>query len=123
MEYINKNEELIEQSLSGRYYILDSTITRFDIHIEDHIIYIDVYFSLPFRRFKSDKILKLHFINVTEYEFYWNNKYIFYTVERYKFFKTEAGFYISLDPFDESGEILEEDHDVIFCNEVEGYFV
>jgi hypothetical protein len=66
MEYINKNEELIEQSLAGRYYILDSEITRFDIYMEDDIVFIDVYFSLPYHRFKADKVLKLHFIDVTD---------------------------------------------------------
>jgi hypothetical protein len=123
MEYINRNEELIQQSFTGGYYILDSMITRFDIYIQDHILFIDVYFSLPHHRFRADKNLKLHFIDVKEYEFYWNDQYHFYTVERYKFFKSEKGFYISFDPYDESQEILDEDHDIILCKEVEGYFI
>jgi hypothetical protein len=123
MEFINRNEELLSQSVPRGYYILDSQITRLDIYFENHQLYIDVYFSLPYHRFKADKNLKLHFIGVTEYEFYWNDKFNFYTVERYKFFKSEKGFYLSVDPYDESGEILEEDRDIIFCKEVEGYFI
>jgi hypothetical protein len=123
MEYINRNEELLTQSVPERYYILDSLITRFDIYFENEQLYIDVYFSLPYSRFKADKTLKFHFIGVTEYEFYWNDKFNFYTVERYKFFKSEKGFYISFDPYDESEIILDEDHNIIFCNEVEGYFI
>ncbi len=123
MEYINKNEELIEQSFAGRYYILDSTITRFDIYIQDYILYTDVYFSLPYHRFKADKILKLHFIDVSEYELSWDKNYSFFTIERYKFFKSEKGFYISFNPYDESEKVLDDDADIIFCNEVEGYFI
>jgi len=80
MEYINKNEGLLRQSVTAGYYILDSEITRFDIYFENHQLYIDVYFSLPYHRFKADKRLKLHFIGVTEYEFNWNDKYNFYTI-------------------------------------------
>jgi len=123
MEYIGKNEELIKQSISDGYYILDSEITRFDIYHKDHQLYIDVYFSLPFHRFKADKNLKLHFIGVTEYDFYWNDKFNFYTVDRYKFFRSENSFYLSLDPYDEAETVLDEDHDFIFCKEVEGYLI
>jgi len=123
MEYINRNEELLKQSIPKGYYILDSEITRFDVYLKNYQVHIDVYFSLPYYRFNADKKLKLHFIGVTEYEFYWNDKYTFYIVERYKFFKTENGFYISFDPYDESNEVLEEDHGIILCNEVEGYFL
>ena len=123
MEYINKNEELLNKSISGKYYILDSQITRLEIYFENHQLYIDVYFSLPYHRFKADKNLKLHFIGVIEYEFYWNDKFNFYTVERYKLFKSEKGFYLSVDPYDESESILDEDHGIILCNEIEGYFI
>jgi len=123
MEYIDKNEELIRRSYAEKYYILDSMITRFDVYIEDYVVFIDVYFSLPYHRFKGDKVLKLHFIGVTEYEFYWNNNYTFYTLERYKLFKSEKGFYLSIDPYDESETVLEEDKGIIFCREVEGYFM
>jgi hypothetical protein len=123
MEYINRNEELIQQSFAGGYYILDSMITRFDIYIQDYILFIDVYFSLPRHRFKADKNLKLHFIDVKEYEFYWNDQYHFYTVERYKFFKSEKGYYLSVDPYDESEVVLDDDHGIIFSREVEGYFI
>jgi len=123
MEFINKNEDLLLQSISGGYYILDSEITRFDIYFENHQLNIVVYFTLPYHRFQTDKKIKLHFIGVIEYEFYWNDKFTFYIVERYKFLKTERGFYISFDPYDESEEPSEEDHDIILCNEVEGFFL
>lgn len=47
----------------------------------------------------------------------------FYTIERYKFLKSQGGFYISFDPYDESEKILDEDHGTILCKEIEGYFL
>ena len=121
MELINKNETYLNDPEG--YYLLDSTITRFDIYVDQVGLLIDVYFSLPFHRFKEDKQLKLHCVGVKEYEFYWNKQYNFYIVERYKFLETETGFYISFDPYDESKEISDEDHDMILCNEVELYLI
>lgn len=123
MEYIGKNETLIEQSFAGKYYILDSMITRIDIYLQEYIVFIDVYFSLPFHRFKADKILKLHFIDVSEYELAWDKNYTFYTIERYKFFKSDKGYFLSIDPYLETNEVLEEDRGIIFSDEVEGYFI
>lgn len=123
MEFINRNEELLRQAVPGGYYILDSSITRFDIYIEDYTIFIDVYFELPYHRFKTKKVLKLHFIEVTEYDLSWDKNYSFFTIERYKFFRSEKGFYISFNPLEESHEVSDDDSDVIFCKEVEGYFI
>lgn len=120
MEYIGKNEDLL-QSVNNS--ILDSEINRFDIYSKDHRLFIDVYFLLPDYRPTGGETLKLHFIGVTEYEFYWNDQHRFYTVERYKFLKSEKGFYISLDPYDESEKILDNDHDIILSKEVEGWFL
>jgi len=123
MEYLNKNEELIEQSFPGKFYPLDAVVTRFDIYQQDHRLYIDVYFSLPYHRFKAEKTLKLRFIDVIEYSFYWNASHNFYNVERYKFFKSEKGYYISLDPVDKSDALSDDDQDIILSKEVEGYFI
>ncbi len=123
MEYLGKNNELLAQAGPGHYYILDAQITRFDVYYENEQLYIDVYFLLPYNRFKTDKRLKLHFIGVTEYEFHWDNLFNFYTVERYKFFRSEKGYYLSTDPYDEAETVLDEDGDIIFSSEVEGYFV
>jgi hypothetical protein len=122
MEYIAKSEELIRQSIPGKFYLLDAVVTRFDIYQQEHRLYIDVYFSLPYHRFEAEKTLKLYFIDVIEYSFYWNASHSFYNVGRCKFFKSEKGYYISLDPVDESEELSDEDQDVILCKEVEGCF-
>ncbi|OKS88336.1 hypothetical protein [Mucilaginibacter polytrichastri] len=123
MEYINKNEDLIEQSVTEKFYPLNAIVIRFDIYQQDHRLYIDVYFSLPYHRFQSEKILKLSFIDVIEYSFYWNAADYFYNVERCKFFKSGKGYYMSLDPANESEELTEEDQDIILSKELEGYFM
>ncbi len=47
----------------------------------------------------------------------------FILLKGYKLFKTEKGYYARFDPYDESREISDEDHDIILCKEVEGYFI
>jgi hypothetical protein len=97
MEYISKNDELLKQGIPGGYFVLDAEITRFDVNYQNYQLNIDVYLSLPFNRFKAEKNLKLHFIGVTAYDFNWNDKYNFYTVERYKFLKTGQGIILVLN--------------------------
>ena len=122
MEEIYRNEELIE-FVGGGKLILDALIKRFEIYEQDYKVYIELYFLSKDLATKAERQFKVRFINVTEYEFYWNNTYRFYTVERYKFFKSDKGFYISLDPADESDEISDNDQDIIISKEIEGTFV
>ncbi len=82
MELINKNEAYLNDP--GGYYLLDLTITRFDIYLEQGGLLIDVYLSLPHYRFKEVKCLKLHLVGVKEYERCWNNLYSFNVIERYQ---------------------------------------
>jgi hypothetical protein len=44
MEKIYKNDELLELT-NGSYLIHDSSVTRFDIYIQDYHLCIDVYFD------------------------------------------------------------------------------
>ena len=122
MENIYKNDELLRLT-NGCTFIRDSVVTRFDIYLQDHQLCIDVYLNLEFSRFKAEKRLKIHFRDIIRYQFLYSNNYYFYNVETCKFFKSESGYYISLDPFNELGEISEEDEDLILCKDIEGYFV
>ena len=120
MEESYKNDALIELT-NDSYYIHDATVSRFDIYLQNHQLCIDVYFHsiLP----KITKTLKIHFSNVIKYQFLYTLEYSFYNVERYKFFKTENGYYISLDPYDESAQVSEKDGDLILCETIEGTFI
>jgi hypothetical protein len=119
MEEIYKNDDLL-QLTSGSYYIHDSSVSRFDIYQQDHQLCIDVYFNSIKKPYRQ---LKIHFWGIIKYQFLYNDDYHFYNVESYKFFKSEKGYYISLDPFDESEEMSEDDEDLILCKNIEGCFI
>ena len=119
MEPIYKNEELLKLT-AGTYLIHDASVTRFDIYLANYELCIDVYFE-SIR--KSDKQFKIHFTGITKYQFLYTNNHNFYTVESYKFFMSDQGYYLSLDPFNELDEISDEDEDSILCENIEGSFV
>jgi hypothetical protein len=122
MERTYRDEEVLELT-QGTYFIHDASVTRFDIAYEDYRLCIDVYFtSIQAKRWAKTQI-KLCFLDVLEYSFYWNADYQFYYVERYKLFKTEKGFYISLDPADENDTPSDDDGDVIISKSIEGYLL
>jgi hypothetical protein len=118
MEKIYRDEEVLELT-RGTYFIHDASVTRFEISYENHRLHIDVFFtSINSERWPETK-LKLRFIDVIEYGFYWNASYGFYYVERYKFFKNEKGFYMSLDPADETDNPQGDDQDIILSKNIE----
>ena len=106
MEAIYKNDELLELT-KGSSYLFDTSVTRLDIYLKEYQLCIDVYFNLKFSAFKAEKQLKIHFMDIIRYQFIHSDNYIFYNVESCKFFKSENGYYISLDPFNELEEISE----------------
>ncbi|TFF37462.1 hypothetical protein [Mucilaginibacter psychrotolerans] len=122
MERIYRDEEVLELS-QGTYFIHDAIVTRFDINQEDHRLQIEVYFTSIDSKWWPETKLKLRFIDIIEYGFYWNASYSFYYVERYKFFRNEKGFYMSLCPTDENGSPSDDDGDVIISKSIEGYLL
>jgi hypothetical protein len=122
MEATYKNDALL-QLTKGSAYLFDASVTRFDIYLEVYQLYIDVYFILADPRFKAKKQLKIHFRDIIRYQFLYCNNYYFYNVESCKFFKSDDGYHMSLDPFDESEKISEEDEDIILCKNIEGNFM
>ncbi|MES2376423.1 MAG: hypothetical protein V4553_07585 [Bacteroidota bacterium] len=122
MENTFKNDEVLALT-SGSYLIHDSSVTRFDIQLKDRILNIDVYFVSIDRNTKANVGLKISFVDVSEYSFYWDASRHFYNVERYKFLKSENGYYISLDPFDESQKLSNEDQEIILSKSIEAKFI
>jgi hypothetical protein len=118
MEYIGKNAEVISY-LTGNRTLLDATISKFDIHLAEHTLQIDIYFHLC-RRAKVDLKVMLTFKDVVEYCFYHKSNYAFYDVEDLKFFEIEGKFYFSGDPYHTEG-VSENDNDFVMSNELEAY--
>jgi hypothetical protein len=117
MNTIGKNEGLFNYMSINKLYILDSFLFRIDIFEENDAPTIELHFKLS----PNNELLKVRFMGVLEYGFYYKSNYSFYVVERCKFFKKGDVFYVSLDPYDEMEEFNENDQDFILCNEIEGY--
>jgi hypothetical protein len=121
MKLIGKDHILLER-LTSDIYILSSSIKSFNIFTtdEDELI-IEVVFELLYN---PGSFLKLRFMGIKEYSFYWNSTYNFYYVETYKLIKKQDLFYISFDPEDETSlDISEADQDFILFNGFEGYYI
>jgi hypothetical protein len=118
MKLIGKNVELI-QFLEGDFSLISSKISRLDIYKENEDVSIEVEIELLYS--KKEKKLKLKFIDIIEYSFYYNSQYIFYNIEDYKFFIENDIVYVSFDPFDQEVHISLEDQDFIKSKSVEGY--
>jgi hypothetical protein len=81
MKLIDKDHILFER-LTSDIYIISSSIRGFNIFTtnEDELI-IEVDFKLLYN---SGSVLKLRFVGIKEYSFYWNSKHDFYYVETFK---------------------------------------
>ncbi|WP_343691971.1 hypothetical protein [Chitinophaga sp.] len=122
MELIALNEDLINM-LSDKLTILDSQLSKIDIfEDENEELIIDIYLKLCYSKPKGIKV-KIRFIGIEEYSFFYTKDRYFYFIQRLKLFKKEHHYYLSMDPVDEKEEISVEDQDFILCNSIEGYFI
>lgn len=116
MNAIGKNDELLNYMSINKLYILDSILLKTEIYESENIAFVDLHFKLN----RNNDLLKIKCSNVVEYSLYYKTHKPIY-VERYKLFKKDDLFYVCLDPYDEGGEINENDQDFILCNDIEGY--
>ncbi len=119
MQQIGKNNELLKL-LSGENSLLDATVTGVALYEKNSIVMADV--KLRPRSSSDFQELHLVFADVIEFGFYYSSEFIFYNVERVKFFSLDnEKFYLSLDPDDEEEEVSPEDQDFIMSKMVIGY--
>lgn len=105
--------------LSGKKSLTSSVVYRIEIFMSEQGLNIDIYFKL----IASDVRIKLTFSDIKKYSFSFTSDHYFYTVEIVKFFRSEQGVYISLDPADEDESISSADLDYILCDHVEGFML
>jgi hypothetical protein len=106
--------------LSGNQSLISSSVESFLIRGPGQVT-IDVVFRLMYS--KTVKKVLLRFDQVSAYAFYHSREYSFYNVETYKLLKVETGFYLSLDPYDETPVIDERDNDFIRATGLEVFEV
>ncbi len=118
MNVIAKNEDVISK-LTGNETLLDGEVKGLSIFLEDDDLVITV--DVKIRRKKSKfKSIKIKFLEVEEYSFYYVASIFFYNIERVKLFSLERGnFYLSLDPYDDKQEMDERDQDFIISKRLE----
>jgi hypothetical protein len=104
---------------NGHEIIRDSSISKIFIRKEEDSLDIDITFLLASWRSDIVKTLTVRFKQVSEYEFYWNDKIEFYTVSHYVFEKADDHYYISLDPYNDLNGRHEEDQDIVLCKDIE----
>ncbi len=114
---IIKDDELIS-ILTGNNSLISATVEGFEIFKSDYDLNIDVHIKLLYSKTNPHLILK--FKQVLEYSFFHSSDQDFYYIESYKLFKSDKGFYLSLDPFDETENIHLQDQDYIIAKSIEG---
>ena len=105
-------------TLVGIHTLLDGSIESLEIKKRNDAV--DIIIGVSLIRPGNKIFAKLFFKDIFEYDFSWSSEYFFYYIERYNFFKSEKGFYISFDPYDDNKEISLKDHDYILSGEVIG---
>lgn len=117
MNSVGRDDLFFDYLRANSKSILDSQLLKISIYEAKDKLIIDLYFKL----ITNEQVL-IKFIDLTEYGFCHNAKFSFYTVERYKLFKTEDNnYYVSLDPYTELEELDELDQDFIYSKHIEGF--
>ena len=121
MKYIGKNDQLI-QFFDENYSLLDGQLKKVQLAQEDSLGLV-VELDIVLTHEKVNKFVRLRFSEVELFLFTYQKDYIFYNIEIFKFFKAPLGYYLSLDPVDESALASDKDNDVIIGGTVEAYFL
>lgn len=76
-----KNDDFFSKNNHNEFSILSSTISEINIGIHETIFSINISLKLLYPRGAK---LKLRFLGVKEYCFYWNESHYFYNIESFK---------------------------------------
>lgn len=119
MQEIGRNNELFDL-LSDENSLLDAKVIGVALYESNNMVMADV--KLISRSSSDFQELRLVFVDVIEFDFYYSSESIFYNVERVKFFSPDGeNAYLSLDPYDEEEKVSPEDQDFILSQMVIGY--
>jgi hypothetical protein len=118
MHLLAENHDALRLA-TGSETLLNATVEGFAIRAESDGLVAEVVFRL--RHSKKVSRLLLRFKPVTAYAFVYSQEVAFYNVESFKFLRVTNGYYLSLDPFDESDEADERDNDTVRAEAVQAY--
>ncbi len=118
MHLLAENHEALHLVTSSET-LLNSTVEGFAIRYESDGLVAEVFLRL--QHSKQLSRLLLRFKPVISYKFAYSQEVAFYHVESFKFLRVANGYYLSLDPVDESDEADERDNDTILAEGVQAY--
>lgn len=119
MILIARNDELIKK-ISPKFSLLDSSLLRIEIFSAADILNVYLEFVL---QYPSGERIQIRFLNVKEYALNYSDDVYFYNLSSPKFFRINNGYYLSLDPFDESSLVSDADNDIVISEDVECYLL
>jgi hypothetical protein len=118
MHLLAENHDALRLATSSET-LHNSIMEGFSIRYEGNGLVAEVVFRL--RHSKQEDRLLLRFKPVTAYAFAYSRESTFYNVEAFKFLQVTNGYYLSLDPVDESDQADERDNDTIRAEGVQAY--
>ena len=118
MPLLAENDEALRLATSSET-LLNATVESFAVRYESDGLVAEVRFRLQHSQYPNRLLLR--FQPVTAYAFAYSQEVAFYHVESFKFLRVANGYYLSLDPVDESDQANERDNDTIRAEGVQAY--
>ncbi|PCJ17203.1 MAG: hypothetical protein COB02_14245 [Candidatus Cloacimonadota bacterium] len=109
-----KNKNLVKY-INDNAILLDANLEGLTIYQIDNKLNVDLTFS-NCRKTKNNLILTLS--EVKKINFYYDDTWYFYSIERFKLIENKSEYYLSLDPYDESNVMNDEDGGVIISKKI-----
>ena len=118
MHLLAENDDVLRLIASSET-LLNARVEGFAVRYEPDGLVAEVVFHLPHSK-RVNRLL-LRFKPVTAYELAYSEEVSFYNVESFRFLRVANGYYLSLDPVEESDQPDERDNDTIRAEGVKAY--
>ncbi|MGE7776562.1 hypothetical protein ACQKLP_17680 [Chitinophaga sp. NPDC101104] len=121
MNYLGQGEDLIAR-VAAEYNLLSGKLLSVVIAVDNiGIVNVEIKYQSIYAKSKLKVLLACK--SVICYSFFYQNRSYFETIEDFKFFKSNKGFYLCFDPDIETDRftISETDQDFILFENLEGY--
>ncbi len=121
MRAIGADESLL-QYLTGNNSIISGVVHRIISDLSNRSSScVEIYIELLYA--KSDAQILIRFKDIQAFDFIYDSSCHPYYIERFKLFRTDVGFYCSLDPYDEMETMDDRDRDKIVAKSMEGFII
>ncbi len=112
------NSDSLIDAINERNALLDGKLLRVSLADNNGVMIAEL--RVASRTSSEVETIVIRFSDVRRFDFYYDDSNYCYLIERYKAFRLEEGFYMSLDPYDETNEVHCEDRGIVLSTEIEG---